>query len=393
MFQTTLLEHYFKIYTLTMAFLRDQKVTEMQQVEKLLIFLASPSDVPTERRYVEEIIADLNRTVASARDIVLQVVRWENDAFPGYGMDAQALINAQIAEMAKYTLFIGIMWNRLGSPTPRAISGTVEEFERAVEAHIQNGRPEIWFYFRESASKLDTEEQLEQRKKVLAFKAQVQANGLPWTYKNPSDFRNKFRNQMTLWLNARTQMMPAPRRTDLRQIFLGWYLSHIEFKLHLKDKVVYTDVLKELYGLKVMVRAIIEELALPRAVVQMIEEFLELNDVEPEPTQIRDMVAHAIHPHRGIAAGLALVLGYNLASVELFAGLASRSGEVTANFANPIAGMLSEVERDAATFGFNLSHIRELREKILDEPTEANFIYVQDSLKELAEEWATLIEQ
>ena len=176
----------------------------MPQVEKLLVFLASPGDVPTERRYVEEIVAELNRTVASDKDVVLQVISWENNAFPGYGQDAQALVNAQIAEMSKYALFVGIMWNRLGTLTPRAASGTVEEFERAVDALKQKRQPEIWFYFRQSASKLDTEDQLEQRKKVLAFKKEVQAKGLPWTYKNPSEFRDKFRNQMILWLNART---------------------------------------------------------------------------------------------------------------------------------------------------------------------------------------------
>ena len=177
----------------------------MPQVEKLLVFLASPGDVPTERRYVEEIVADLNRTVASDKDVVLQVVSWENDAFPGYGQDAQALINEQIAEMSKYALFVGIMWNRLGTPTPRATSGTVEEFERAVQASKPNGQPDIWFYFRESASKMDTQEQLEQRGKVLAFKTKVQANGMPWTYKSPADFREKFRQQMILWLNARKE--------------------------------------------------------------------------------------------------------------------------------------------------------------------------------------------
>ena len=119
-------------------------------------------------------------------------------------MDAQALINAQIAEMAKYSLFVGIMWNRLGTPTPRAPSGTVEEFERAVAA-AQHGQPDIWFYFRQApAKKLDTDEQLEQRKKVSEFRKQVEANGMPWPYKKPSDFRNSFRNQMILWLNRRT---------------------------------------------------------------------------------------------------------------------------------------------------------------------------------------------
>ena len=174
----------------------------MPQVEKLLVFLASPGDVPTERRYVEEIVAELNRTVASDKDVVLQVISWENNAFPGYGRDAQALVNAQIAEMSKYALFVGIMWNRLGTLTPRAASGTVEEFERAVDALKQKRQPEIWFYFRQSASKLDTEDQLEQRKKVLAFKKEVQAKGLPWTYKNPSEFRDKFRNEMILWLEC-----------------------------------------------------------------------------------------------------------------------------------------------------------------------------------------------
>jgi hypothetical protein len=174
----------------------------MAQVEKLLIFLASPGDVPSERRYVQEVVDDLNRTVASRKGIVLQVVSWENDAFPGYGMDAQALINAQIAEMAKYSLFVGIMWNRLGTPTPRAASGTVEEFERAVMALAQHGQPAIWFYFCEAPANLDTEEQLEQRKNVLEFRKRFQANGLSWLYKRPPDFKNKFRNQMTLWLNS-----------------------------------------------------------------------------------------------------------------------------------------------------------------------------------------------
>jgi hypothetical protein len=178
------------------------KEITMAQVESLLVFLASPGDVAKERRYVHQEIDELNRTIASARGLVLQVVSWENNAFPGYGMDAQARLNAQIAEMAKYSLFVGIMWNRLGTPTPRAESGTVEEFERAVAAFAQCGQSTIWFYFREAPAKLDTDEELEQRKKVLAFKKRVQANGMPWSYKIPSDFRSKFRNQMILWLNS-----------------------------------------------------------------------------------------------------------------------------------------------------------------------------------------------
>lgn len=182
----------------------------MAQVERLLIFLASPGDVSTERRYVQQVVDELNRTVAPARGVVLQVVNWENDAYPGYGADAQALINSQIAEMGRYALFVGIMWNRLGTPTPRSASGTVEEFERAAAALQQHGQPEIWFYFRQSAAKLDTEEQLEQRRQVLEFKKRVQEKGLPWSYKRPAEFQDKFRTQVMLWLNKLNLQTPTP---------------------------------------------------------------------------------------------------------------------------------------------------------------------------------------
>src|SRR3954447_24219046 len=105
----------------------------MPYAEKL-IFFASPGDIKTERRYAEDVILELNRTVAADKGVQLRAVRWEKDAFPGYGQDAQLLINAQIAEMAGYALFVGMMWNRLGKETPRAASGTVEEFERAIDA-------------------------------------------------------------------------------------------------------------------------------------------------------------------------------------------------------------------------------------------------------------------
>jgi hypothetical protein len=189
----------------------------MARVERLLIFLASPGDVLKERRYVQEVVEDLNRTVAPARGVVLQVINWEDDAFPGYGADAQALINSQIAEMGKYALFVGIMWNRLGTPTPRSASGTVEEFERAASALEQHGQPAIWFYFRQSPGKMDTEEQLEQRRKVLEFKKRVEAKGLPWSYKRPADFEDKFRNQVMLWLISLNLETPAIEKTQGRE--------------------------------------------------------------------------------------------------------------------------------------------------------------------------------
>ncbi|NEO48235.1 MAG: DUF4062 domain-containing protein [Moorea sp. SIO4A3] len=172
----------------------------MPQVELVKIFLASPSDVRSERNYVKEVVEEINQTTAPSKGVRLEVVRSEKNAHPSFGQGGQAALNSQIGNMEEYELFVGIMWNRLGTPTPRAESGTEEEYQRAVAAFESNGKPDIWFYFRDAPAKLNSEDELEQRKKVLAFKKEVQRRALTPDYKKPSDFRERFRQDLSLWL-------------------------------------------------------------------------------------------------------------------------------------------------------------------------------------------------
>lgn len=179
----------------------------MPQVEKLKIFLASPGDVRTERNHVVKVVEELNRTVASDKGVVLEVIRSEN-AVPGYGQDGQAIINAQIGKMSDYVLFIGIMWNRIGTPTKRgAISGTIEEFQRARRTFKSKGQPNIWFYFRSMTEGLKKKTDLEQQEKVKQFKNRYSKNGygLFREYKTPAEFRDKLREHITVWLNQRSK--------------------------------------------------------------------------------------------------------------------------------------------------------------------------------------------
>ncbi|MGO9449764.1 MAG: hypothetical protein ACLQDV_01775 [Candidatus Binataceae bacterium] len=145
-------------------------------------------------------IDEVNQPLAASKGVVLHLVRWEKDTFPSFGSDAQALINDQIARMKEYAILVGIMWNRLGTPTPRAQSGTVEEFERAAEAFRQSGHPQIWFYFRNAPSHFDTQEQLDQREGVLEFRRRLGNDGLTFAYKKPGDFRDLFRQHLNKWL-------------------------------------------------------------------------------------------------------------------------------------------------------------------------------------------------
>jgi Domain of unknown function (DUF4062) len=180
----------------------------MPQVEKLKIFLASPSDVRAERNHVFKVVEELNRTIASYKGVVLEVICSEN-AYPGYGKDGQAIINEQIGKMSDYVLFIGIMWNRFGTPTKRAKSGTMEEYQRARRTFKSKGQPTIWFYFRSMTEGLEKKVDLEQQKEVERFKNRYQkagySLGLSREYKTPHQFRDKLRVHLTDWLNQRSK--------------------------------------------------------------------------------------------------------------------------------------------------------------------------------------------
>jgi hypothetical protein len=180
------------------------------KVELLKVFVASPGDVSDERKVVREVIDDLNRSVASEKGVTLQVVGWETDARPAFGGDPQSLVNAQIADMSQYDLFIGVLWDRFGTPTPRAESGTEEEFDRAVEEHRRGRRPEIMFYFCQRPTAFRSPEQAAQKGQVLQFRSKLQKQSLTWDFETVEDFRRLLTKHLTLWLKDLGNETPQP---------------------------------------------------------------------------------------------------------------------------------------------------------------------------------------
>lgn len=95
------------------------------------VFVASPGDVAEERACLPRVVAQVNRVVGDIRGFRVEPVGYETHASPGAGVDAQARINEQIPP--DYDIFIGILWSRLGTPTLRDESGTVEEYNLATQ--------------------------------------------------------------------------------------------------------------------------------------------------------------------------------------------------------------------------------------------------------------------
>jgi len=169
----------------------------MSRYEKVIsIFVASPSDVCDERAKLEDVIQEINETRSRELGLRLELVRWETHAFPDISDDAQAVINEQIPD--DYDLFIGIMWQRYGTPTGRAGSGTVEEFERAkARFDADNDSVKIMFYFKDDPippSQIDTE----QITKVNDFKNRLGDEGsLYWEFVGIEEFGKLVRIHLT----------------------------------------------------------------------------------------------------------------------------------------------------------------------------------------------------
>lgn len=170
------------------------------------IMIASPGDVSEERKVAREIILDWNNIHSFSRKIVLMPVGWELNTFPSMGERPQEIINGQILKDAD--ILIGIFWTRIGTPTGKAPSGTVEE----IEEHINSGKPAMLYFSNQPVvpSSIDNE----QYQAVTKLKSDYQTRGLTNDFNSPEDFRIKFQRHLTMLLNKEEYQLVSSVETE-----------------------------------------------------------------------------------------------------------------------------------------------------------------------------------
>jgi len=151
------------------------------------ILLASPSDVIIERDLISTTVQEWNALYGESRNVNFNLIRYETDVAPNFGDYPQAVVNDQVGD--KYDVLIAIFWNRIGTETPAAASGSVEEYERAL-ARLKDGDDvHIALYFKEAnvaPDKID----LEQLAKLREFRAGIpSAGGLTSTFSDDEALR------------------------------------------------------------------------------------------------------------------------------------------------------------------------------------------------------------
>jgi hypothetical protein len=149
-------------------------------------FIASPGDTQKEREICDKVFHKINKHLGEELDFRIESKKWENDARPGFGKDGQDVINNQL--LNDFQLFIGLMWTKFGTPTPRAGSGTEEEFNLAYDRYTGGKGLDLMMYFNQ-ASVNPSELDLEQFKKVKDYKDKIaELGGLYWHYDGPDKF-------------------------------------------------------------------------------------------------------------------------------------------------------------------------------------------------------------
>lgn len=111
------------------------------------VFISSPGDCDREREALHRSINEYNRTSRASLDHEVYAFG-PAELYPGIGAHGQEVANRQLTD---YDIYVGLWRESMGTPTPSAPSGTVEELRSALERHHKTRRPWIMTYFWKSS--------------------------------------------------------------------------------------------------------------------------------------------------------------------------------------------------------------------------------------------------
>ena len=153
------------------------------------LFISSPGDCDQEKDAIKRAARAYNDVARTSSN--LEVFAFDQrDLFSGAaapGEYAQTVVNRQLEE---YELYVGVWRERLGTPTPVASSGTMEELERALARLRRTRRPWIMAYFW-AASPAD----------FSAIKSTLRDhNAFYHTFNDPSDLESTFSRHLSGYL-------------------------------------------------------------------------------------------------------------------------------------------------------------------------------------------------
>ena len=185
------------------------------QATVIPIMIASPGDVQVERNIIREVILEWNDVHIFEEKVTLHPMGWDTHSSPELADRPQELINTR--QLKKCDLLVGLFWSKLGTPTGKAKSGTIEE----IEEHHSKGKP-VMLYFSSKGippAKYD-KVQIEE---VEKFKNDCKKYGLVEEFESDADLKDKFVKHLRIALNENP------------------FLQSLRTKEKSVDKIVYAE--------------------------------------------------------------------------------------------------------------------------------------------------------
>lgn len=104
------------------------------------IVVSCPSDMVGDREKLQNAVAIVNEQNAHFRQMHFDIKYWQKDVLFGVG-DPQLIINNSIIKNAD--MVIALFGSRLGTPTARATSGTIEGKRQTMRQSLKSTPPII----------------------------------------------------------------------------------------------------------------------------------------------------------------------------------------------------------------------------------------------------------
>lgn len=167
--------------------------------------VASPSDAEPLHDVVRRAIDRWNRMHGLARGIVLMVRTGKADIAPEVARRTQEVSNRRL--LPRSDALIAIFWTRIGTPTDRYESGTVEEIARHTAA-----RKRVMIYFADlpiNPSRID----LDQFKRLRAYRKKWSDRAWVGTVSTAEDFEATLYRDLEIVMDERPQEQPSPQQT------------------------------------------------------------------------------------------------------------------------------------------------------------------------------------
>lgn len=161
----------------------------------LNVMLAGPGDVRPHLELIERIAYEWNRERTEHSSVILLPRHWSTDSVSSFslGEGGQAEINKQLVDKAD--IVFAVFHAKLGTKTPRAVSGTAEEIDKAIADGLT-----VHVFFSEEP--IPYTHDRDQYAALTKFRESLESRGLYRTFVTEDELRGLVRQSLEADISA-----------------------------------------------------------------------------------------------------------------------------------------------------------------------------------------------